>query len=80
MAIDAHSVETYLLGQLVLFGVWLAKELWRIYRDQSRKNSEDIGAIKIQQAKIQQDMNAAWERIRLLEKSPAKACEQSADK
>lgn len=79
MAIDPGDLKTWLFGQLALGLVYLVKELWRIYRDQSHKNTEDIGKIKVQNAKQSQDLNAAWERIRMLERSMREAAERKTD-
>jgi len=72
MSLDPRSVELWLFSQLGLFFIWLLKEFFRIFRDQSRKNSTDIGALLTKTAKLESDMNALWQRQRLLEKSPAK--------
>ncbi len=72
MAVDPSHVEVWLYGQLGLGIVYIIKELWRISKDQSHKNTEDIGKLMIQQAKSQQDLNAAWERVRMLEKAASR--------
>lgn len=67
MALDPGHVEFWLFGQLGLGVIYLIKELWKIHRDQSHKNTEDIGQLKVKLAKYDRDLNAAWERIRMLE-------------
>ena len=79
MAIDPGDLKTWLFGQLALGLIYVVKELWRIYRDQSHKNTEDIGKIKVQAAKQAQDLNAAWERIRMIERSAREASSQKPD-
>ncbi len=69
MAVDPKSIEIWLFSQLGLFAVYLIKELWRIYRDQSRNNSEDIGALKLKMTKVEADLNAVFEKVRTLEGS-----------
>lgn len=67
MSLDPSHVELWLFGQLGLGVIYLVKELWKIHRDQSHKNTEDIGKLKLRDVKREQDLNAAWERIRMLE-------------
>ncbi len=69
MSLDPHSVEIWLFSQLGLFAVYLVKELWRIFRDQGKQNSEDIGAMKLKLAKAEADLNAVFEKVRTLESS-----------
>lgn len=63
-----NELKTWLYSQLGLFAIYLAKELWKLMKDQSHKNTEDIGKLKIKDAKHDKDLTAAWERIRMIER------------
>lgn len=69
MSVEPQHIETWLYGQLALGIVYIVKEFFRISRDQSHKNTEDIGTIKINLAEQKKDLDSAWERIRMIERS-----------
>lgn len=79
MAVNPEDVKIWLFGQLALGGVYLLKELWRIYRDQSHKNTDAIGVLREKRAEDRQDLDAAWDRIRMLEKHAEKCVGQHPD-
>lgn len=71
MTLDATHVEYWLLGQLVLGVAFIIKEIWRIGRDQSHKNAEDINLLKVGWAENRKDIDSLWERLRMMERREA---------
>lgn len=42
----------------------MVKDIFLASRTQTRKNTEQIGGIKVQNAKLEKDLSAAWSAIR----------------
>lgn len=62
-----------IVGLFISQFIWMAKDMLFAARSQTQKNTEDIGALKLEAAMHKQDLNAAHSSIRELKTLVRKA-------